>query len=166
MGAQRVSLWAERGLVALTRTVPAALLALIVLNAAPAEARATSTSGPHAGVRSSPCPNGDQVIYQGTEHTVVSDEADRAGGTHTVLVSSLEGEGVGLPSALEYRITEIQIHEVQRHDGTTEVTDRDLFIALAPGPDNDFIYMSLDHMTVSASGRVDRSPSRVEARCR
>jgi hypothetical protein len=79
-----------------------ALLAAGFLIAASAQASSTQDRN-FSGNNPNPC-NGDNVNWTGTEHIVDNTKADNDGTLHVNTMRQAHGDGVGVPSGLQYTV--------------------------------------------------------------
>jgi hypothetical protein len=113
---------------------------------------------------------GEEVVVQGTIHTVLIQTTDSAGGTHFVLRVNYSGmTGTGLTSGTIYRA--VATEGSTSHDFDPFVGPPYSFTStthvrfVGRGPGNDFTVVSLIHVTVNAQDQVTAELQELRVDC-
>jgi hypothetical protein len=152
--------------------IAVALLALAAPSAAAADG-ATVTRSPITASAFVPCAlggAGEQVLVQGTVHTVLVTNTDAAGGTHFVLRSNYDSlAGSGQTSGTRYHAVGTEGSSSHNFDPFTgppyNFTDTEHIRFVGAGPDNDFTVTFLNHVTVNANDELTADRSVLNVSC-
>jgi hypothetical protein len=112
----------------------------------------TALDVPWAVVETNPC-NGDEVATQGKTHIVFKSSLDASGGTHNTFDISSSGSGVGVPSMVNYRVSDRTTTSTQDPDGLqSSYKEEHQLVMAAPKPALTYVRHVLIKLTFNAAG--------------
>ncbi len=99
--------------------------------------------------------NGEAVQIDGDRHWIIYGHMDSSGGEHYFIQVNEKGTGLGLTSGLKYQFNEHGRLFVFNTNGRQwEETWEYTWTLVAPGPDNNLVVHSTDHVTQNANGEI------------
>jgi hypothetical protein len=125
----------------------------------------TALDVPWAVVETNPC-NGDEVATQGKTHFVFKSSFDASGGTHNTFDVSSSGGGVGMPSMVNYRVSDRTTTSTQDPDGMqSSYKEEHQLVMAAPQPALTYVRHVLIKLTFNAAGVLTVTIDDLFTRC-